>query len=165
MCTDNLLSLPYMLLWAIWVLSLVYMMSCYKLLVCHVPCVTTPSRITASACCPGATGGWDKQLGAPSLSCCASRSITIFFYPLFYSLSFIYFPKCSLSDTVFLSHSNKATSSSLYPTPIVWPSARAGRGPGDCGELSFHRVSHIVVTVWLTVKITLCSYRNPSTWI
>lgn len=55
------------------------MMSCYKQLVCHVPCVTTPTRITASVRCHDATGGLDKQLRAPSLSCCASCSITISF--------------------------------------------------------------------------------------
>lgn len=49
--------------------------------------------------------------------------------------------------------------------PVPWPSAGAGRGPGECGELSFHWVAHIVVTLRLTVKITLCSNRNPPTWI
>ncbi len=127
-----------------------------------VPCVTTSTRITASARCPGAKEGEDKQLRALSLLFCLSLHFFIFLSLQLYSISFsfIHFPVFSLSipppDTKPLLAAS---------TPILWPSAGAGRGPGDCGELNFHRLSHIVVTVWLTVKITLCSYHNPSTWI
>lgn len=160
-----------MLLRAIWESSVVYM-SLYQQVVCQIPCVTTPSWITANAC-RSSPGENDDEPPRPTSLSLSSFSTALapalipfssFLIYLFLNLS----PRTQqrfVSSLQNLKKEKRATSSSPHSSPLLWPSAGAGRGPGECGELNFHRVSHIVVTVWLTVKITLCSYRNPSTWI
>ena len=55
-CLGISLPSPFMLLWTTCVFNLVSMMGCYQQPGCHVPRVTTSTRIIASMCCPSAKG-------------------------------------------------------------------------------------------------------------
>lgn len=111
--------------------------------ICQIPCVvTTPSSVTANVCSgsTGEDGGLDQH---PSP------------VPQQETISFVYPLRKKTKQ-----NQKKATSRCRRLSPLTWPSVSAGREPWECGELNFHWVSCIVVTVWLTLEITLC--RIPS---